>query len=173
MHALLDALGSPQTQFPVVHVAGSKGKGSCVALLASVLRKHRLHVCCYTSPHFEHVRERIVSSRLGGCLSRSQWDRLVLRHADQIRGVHAQTPLTHFEVVTALAFRHFADVQPDLAVVETGLGGVRDATNVFSEDTLEAALVTALDLEHLQALGGDSIQHVAAAKAGIFKCACA
>jgi folylpolyglutamate synthase/dihydropteroate synthase len=118
---------------------------------------------------------------------------LVLRHQAAIQRVHDATPggCTHFEVTTALALAHFAasnhaaasrTTHPhgtdtahgsavDVAVIEVGLGGVRDATNVFPSDVLEAAAVTTLDLEHLAALGGDSISHVADAKAGIFKCA--
>jgi len=83
-------------------------------------------------------------------------------------------PLTHFEVLTALSLDFFAHGQlarPDVAVVEVGLGGARDATNVFARaGSLEVAAVAALDLEHLSALGGDTIQHVARVKAGIFGC---
>ena len=176
MHVLLDALGSPHTAFPVLHVGGSKGKGSTAAFLAAVLRACGLRVGVYSSPHAEHVRERVSTSHDGGCLTTMQYAQLVVRHQAAVAGVHARTGggCTHFEVTTALALAHFAHGDGgavDVAVVEVGLGGVRDATNVFSPSNLEAAVVTTLDLEHLAALGGDSIHHVAAAKAGIYRCA--
>ena len=181
MHALLDALDSPHTRFPVLHVGGSKGKGSTSAFLAAVLRACGLRVGVYSSPHAEHVRERVSTSPDGSCLTAAQYARLVARHQGAVAEVHARTGggCTHFEVTTALALAHFAhgDDAPrgsgaavDVAVVEVGLGGVRDATNVFSPANVEAAVVTTLDLEHLAALGGDSIHHVAAAKAGIYRC---
>lgn len=173
MHQLLRGLGNPQASYPVLHVGGSKGKGSTATFLASVLRACGHRVGVYTSPHAVHVRERLSTSRTGECVAAQEYAHLVLRHADAVARVHgAGGPggCTHFEVTTALALAHFADADVDVAVVEVGLGGVRDATNVFTPANLEAAVVTALDLEHLSALGGDSIHHVAAAKAGIYKC---
>jgi len=145
------------------------GKGSTAALVASVLRCAGYRVCVYSSPHAAHVRERFGSGRDGGPPSPAAFARLVRLHAAAVQRVHVASPLTHFEVTTALALAHFAATRPDVAVVETGLGGTRDATNVFEQDNLEAAVVTALDLEHLAALGGKSIDHVAAAKAGILR----
>ena len=173
MHFLLQSLGSPNAAFPVLHVGGTKGKGSTAAFLAAALRACGHKVGLYTSPHAAHVRERVSTSHRGDCLSAEEFATLVLRHTDAVSTVHASTgaACTHFEVTTALALAHFAHADVDVAVVEVGLGGVRDATNVFSPANLEAAVVTTLDLEHLSALGGDSIRHVAAAKAGIYKCA--
>lgn len=147
------------------------GKGSTCALLASALRANGYRVAVYSSPHAFDVRERL-SLEASGSRARpgaKAWEALVKLHAPAVLASHAVSPLSHFEVLTALCLTYVARTPPDVLLLEVGLGGVRDATNVIPCSNLEAALVTALDLEHLSALGGDSIAHVAAAKAGIFK----
>ena len=90
------------------------------------------------------------------------------RHGTVVGAAHAASPLTHFEILTALAYKHFAEEAVDVAVIETGLGGARDATNVLPAEGLRAAVLTAVGTDHAAALGGE-IEHIAAAKAGIMK----
>ena len=134
------------------------------------MRAAGYRVAVYSSPHAAHVSERFQSGADGAALSRSAFDALVAAHADAVANAQSRAggALTHFEVTTALALRHFADVAPDCAVVEVGLGGTADATNVFDPRCVEAAVITTLDKEHTAALGS-SIAAIARAKAGILK----
>ncbi|KAK9830189.1 hypothetical protein WJX72_010195 [[Myrmecia] bisecta] len=168
MHRLLDILHSPQHAWPVVHLAGSKGKGSTATMLAAILQQSGYRVGLYTSPHVMSLRERICIDSMP--VSEADFDALVLSHKDilQRAAEQEQGQLSHFEVVTALAFEHFQNAQIDIAVVEAGLGGVRDATNVFSNANLKLAIITAIGREHEQALGG-TIPAITGAKAGIMK----
>ena len=168
VHRLLDALGSPQTQWPAVHVAGTKGKGSTVAMIAAILKSSGYTVGTYTSPHITSLHERIAIN--GTPISSADLDALVAHHKATVEAaVKAENgALSHFEILTALAFKHFADSKIDVAVIETGLGGSRDATNVLPGDTLAAAVITAMGSDHLEALGGSS-HSIASAKAGILK----
>lgn len=148
MRRLLAALGDPQAKVPAIHVAGSKGKGSTVSLLSAVLRAAGYKVGTYTSPHMHHISERIgVGSTLEPCaLMPEAFDRLAAAHAPTMAAVNAAEPagakLSHFEAVTALAFRHFADEQVDVSVIETGMGGITDATNVIPTEALQLAVIT-------------------------------
>jgi folylpolyglutamate synthase/dihydropteroate synthase len=128
-------------------------------------------VCVYSSPHVRHVRERLQTADTAAPITAAAFTALVARHAPRIAAAQAACggALTHFEVTTALALSHFADVAPDVAIIEVGLGGAHDATNVFSERNVEAAVVTLLDMEHTAALGS-TMTAIARAKAGIFKC---
>ncbi|KAG2442690.1 hypothetical protein HXX76_002773 [Chlamydomonas incerta] len=184
MRRLLEALGSPHLALKAVHVAGSKGKGSTVAMLASCFAAAGYRAGVYTSPHLLALEERIAVALPGGGggggggggrprpIPADDLAFLLARHGDAIRArVAAEGPggpgaLSHFELTTALAFRYFADCGVDVAVVETGLGGVTDATNVFPAANLQAAVITGLGLEHVEALGG-SLRSIATAKAGI------
>ncbi|KAG2500057.1 hypothetical protein HYH03_002334 [Edaphochlamys debaryana] len=177
MRRLLAALGDPHLAVRAVHVAGSKGKGSTASLLSACLSAAGHRVGLYTSPHLLALEERIAASAPGASNPRPRpippddLAFLVRRHAPAIAQVaRAEGPgaLSHFEVVTALAFRYFADLSVDVAVLETGLGGTTDATNVLPGGNLEAAVITALGLEHVEALGG-SLASIAAAKAGILR----
>jgi folylpolyglutamate synthase/dihydrofolate synthase len=165
MRGLLSMMGDPQRRFRAVHVAGSKGKGSTASIIAEVLHESGYKCGLYTSPHMNHISERIAVSS-GDHLSpitRDSFDELVKRHSEVIA-----PPFSHFEAITALAFRHYADHGVDIAVVETGMGGLVDATNVIESDHLDLAVLTSIGLEHVQALGG-SITSIAEAKAGIIK----
>jgi len=133
----------------------------------------------YTSPHLHHIGERLavlpphVSSGFDGALPPAAFDALVREHEATLRGDQdgegsGGGVLSHFEAVTALAFRHFADAGVDIAVVETGLGGTTDATNVIEAEQLQVATITPIGLEHVDALGG-TLRSIAAAKAGIMK----
>lgn len=155
---LLAALGDPQRRFPSVLVAGTNGKGSTAALLASILDAAGLRTGLYTSPHLEHPCERI---RVGGRpLSPAALGRLV----EEVTAAGLRTP-TYFEAMTAAAFLAFARRRVDLAVVEVGMGGRLDATNL-ADPVL--SVVTAIDLDHREHLG-DSLGEIAREKAGILR----
>lgn len=164
MHALMRALGNPERTFKSVHIAGSKGKGSVVEMVASCMSECGYVTGVYMSPHLTSVRERI---RLGRENISEEAFATRLRSAavaaEAIAGEHGEP--TFFELVTALAFLHFAEEAVDLAVVEVGLGGRLDATSVI---TPTATAVSAIQLEHTDILG-DTVEKIAAEKAGIFK----
>ena len=164
MEVLLGALGSPERRFRSVHVAGTKGKGSTAAILHALALEGGLKTGLYTSPHLVDVRERIRVGRddipaeaLRALVADAQ------PHVDRMRA--AGDPPTFFEIFTALAFRHFADEAVDLAVVEVGLGGRLDATNVLRPDV---SVLTAISIDHTHQLGG-TLESIAAEKAGIIK----
>ncbi|KAK9856133.1 hypothetical protein WJX84_011820 [Apatococcus fuscideae] len=167
MHKLLAAMGDPQHAWPVIHIAGTKGKGSTGAILTSILRQTVGKVGTYSSPHLHSLTERIAIN--GEPISREAFDGLAQGNRTHLK--QAQTDsngaLTHFEALTALAFKHFQEQGVEMGVVETGLGGARDATNVFG-DQLQLAVITAVGMEHTAALGG-SLEAIAEAKAGIMK----
>lgn len=164
MHALLAALGDPQESLSVVHVAGSKGKGSTCEMVASCMRACGSTVGLYTSPHLTDVRER---ARINGepidetgfirCLSRCR------DAAKEIAGEHGEP--TYFELTTAMALVHFAEQAVDLAVLEVGLGGRLDSTNVVRPVVCG---ISEIQLEHTAILG-DTLEEIAAEKAGIMK----
>ncbi len=161
MRKLLDALGNPHEQIKAVHVAGTKGKGSTCAMTASMLRACGYTVGLYSSPHLVDLRERISID--GHMISYPA----VCDVFQQIAKAEAKTglDLTFFEIMTAAAFVHFAEQAIDIAVLETGLGGRLDCTNVC--DPLVTA-VTSISLDHTQILG-DTVEQIAKEKAGIFK----
>lgn len=167
MRALLATLGDPQLGRPVVHVAGTKGKGSVCAMLDRILVSAGLHTGRTTSPHLHHLRERIA---IGGvALDPAAFDRVLgsaLDAADALDAASsAADPCTAFEVVTAAALLAFADAACDIAIIETGLGGTWDATNVVTADL---AVITRLDYDHTAILG-PTLADIAANKAGIIE----
>lgn len=166
MRVLARALGHPERRTPCIHVAGTNGKGSVAALLESILRQAGWRVGLYTSPHLVHVGERV------------QVDRQPLREAEIVAYVEEIAPVAErlgaedpelapsfFEWMTAMAFLQFARTACDIAVIETGLGGRLDATNVV---TPELGIITSIGLDHCELLG-DSLEKIAAEKAGIVK----
>jgi dihydrofolate synthase/folylpolyglutamate synthase len=157
--ALLSHLGDPHLRVPVLHVAGTNGKGSVVAMLASALRWRGLRVGTYTSPHLVDFRERVVVDGTG--IEPDEVVRFLSDHDAIIRELDA----TFFEVTTALAFDWFVRSSVDVAVVEVGLGGLLDSTNVVHP---EAAAVVSVDIDHVEYLG-ESIGAIAREKGGIFK----
>jgi dihydrofolate synthase / folylpolyglutamate synthase len=167
MRRLLAMFGSPETGIPLIHVAGTKGKGSTAALLASVLRASGRKTGLYTSPHVADPFERIVLA--GEAARPGALVRIVRAMRDAVESVPAEGPAgfppTTFELYTLLAFLYFRDAGCDVAVIETGIGGRLDATNVI---TPEASVITPLDLEHTDVLG-DTMEKIAAEKAGIIK----
>ena len=157
--ALLDALGRPQTRFRSVHVAGTNGKGSVCAMVERVLREAGYRTGLYTSPHLVDFRERI---RVNGRWVDEDWLEQAL---DRIEALPEGRDRTFFEVATALGFLYFAEQGVEIAVVEVGLGGRLDSTNVI---TPEVSVITTIGLDHTEILG-DTIQEIAREKAGIIK----
>jgi dihydrofolate synthase/folylpolyglutamate synthase len=162
---LLEALGTPYTQYPSIHIAGTKGKGSTAAICAYSLRAAGYTVGLYTSPHLQDFRERIrilTPDDSDGRISKPQF----VRQINKIRALEAQfADITWFEILTAIAFLHFAAVGVDIAVVEVGLGGRLDATNVL---TPLVSVITRLSLDHT-ALLGNTLTQIAYEKGGIIK----
>ena len=162
---LLALLGDPHTRFPSIHIAGTKGKGSVAAMCAACLRLAGLRVGLYTSPHLREFRERIrilTPDDADGRISEADF----VVTMDRVRPAIEATPgITWFEIVTALAFDHFAAEAVNVAVVEVGLGGRLDATNVL---TPLVSVITSLSLDHTQLLG-DTLAQIAYEKGGIIK----
>ena len=161
MRTLLRRLGNPHDKFKSVHVAGTKGKGSTCAMIASMLQAGGFKVGLYTSPHLVDIRERIQIN--GDMISQAEFGRLV-RLAEPIVERMKPRP-TYFDVLTAVAFRYFADEQVDIAVIETGLGGRLDSTNVIKP---EVTAITSISKDHMAQLG-TTVSKIAEEKAGIFK----
>lgn len=162
---LLAALGNPEKRLRCVHVAGTNGKGSTCAFLAAMLEAEGFRVGLYTSPYLEAFTNRMAVD--GTDIQEDKLIRLVEKVkplVEQIAATEVGQP-TEFEVVTALAFAYFAEVQPDWVVVEVGLGGRLDATNVINP---AVAAITNIGLEHTQILG-ETIGAIAGEKGGIIK----
>ncbi len=156
----LKKLGRPQDSLRYIHMAGSNGKGSVAAMLTSILRQADHSVATYTSPHLVDVRERIMLN--GRMISKPDFVRL----AAKVKATKVK--LTFFEFLTAMAFLYFSEKKPDFVVLEAGLGGRLDATNVIKP---EIAIITKIALEHTDILG-KTIEKIAGEKAGIIKLGC-
>ncbi|WBB66876.1 folylpolyglutamate synthase/dihydrofolate synthase family protein [Micromonospora sp. WMMD812] len=163
IESLLDLLGSPQRAYPSIHLTGTNGKTSTARMIDSLLRAFGLHTGRYTSPHLETVRERI--SLDGEPVSEERFAATHREIAPLARLVDERSaePLTYFDMTTALAFATFADAPVDVAVVEVGLGGAEDSTNVIQAGV---AVITPIGLDHTEWLG-DTIEDIALHKAGI------
>lgn len=174
---LIEFLGSPHKQFPAIHIAGTKGKGSVAAMCAASLQAAGLKVGLYTSPHMQEFRERIRvllpavhDSRESGNQVTADDGRIsettFVTLMEQVKTAVPHFPeVTWFEILTAIAFLHFAQEQVDVAVVEVGLGGRLDATNIL---TPLVSVITSLSLDHTQLLG-DTVAEIATEKGGIIK----
>jgi dihydrofolate synthase/folylpolyglutamate synthase len=156
---LCEFFGQPQRQYPAVHVAGTNGKGSTAAMLAAIGKAAGLRTGLYTSPHLVHLNERI---QIDGAPVSFQEIEETLRSC---RPLAESLRATYFEVITAIAFEIFAQRQVELAIIETGLGGRLDATNVVQP---EATVITSIGLEHQKYLGR-TLAQIAGEKAGIIK----
>ncbi|MBU4434681.1 MAG: bifunctional folylpolyglutamate synthase/dihydrofolate synthase [Alphaproteobacteria bacterium] len=160
MLRLCAALGNPQDRLPpMIHVAGTNGKGSTVAYLRAMAEAAGLKVHVFTSPHLVRFAERI---RLAGTLIT---DAHLAEVLDRVEAANAGLPITFFEITTAAALVAFAEVPADLCVIEVGLGGVLDATNVV---TPKVSVIAPIDIDHREFLG-DTIEQIAVEKAGIIK----
>ena len=157
--ALCSVLSHPQNNFKSIHVAGTNGKGSTCHLLASILQEQGYKVGLYTSPHLKDFRERVKVN--GEMISESAVVGFVSSHQD----VFTEIGVSFFEMTTALAFEYFSSQQVDIAIIETGLGGRLDATNIILP---ELSVITNVALDH-QNLLGDTIEAIATEKAGIIK----
>ena len=158
---LLDALGNPQDKLPpVIHVAGTNGKGSTVATMRALFEAAGMRTHVYTSPHLVRFAERI---RIAGALPD---DAALLALLEEVEAANAGAPITFFEVTTAAAFLAFARTPAEVCILETGLGGRLDATNVVQHPAL--TILTPIAMDHQQFLGG-RIEAIAAEKAGIMK----
>ncbi len=166
MRLLLEALGHPERMFPVIHVAGTNGKGSVCAMLEAVYRDNGYRVGLFSSPHLVHLGERAQVDRQ--ILSGAE----IVRYTEQIRPIAGELgrrdPDLHpafFEFITSMAFLRFAELPVDIACIETGLGGRLDATNVVDP---ELSIITTISLDHCDLLG-DTFAAIAGEKAGIIK----
>ncbi|MEA2703187.1 MAG: dihydrofolate synthase / folylpolyglutamate synthase, partial [Actinomycetota bacterium] len=161
MRRLVGLMGDPQSAYPVIHITGTNGKGSTARMLTALLVERGLSVGTYTSPHLERINERMA------------WNDEPISDddfAETVRCVADLEPLlgsppTHFEILTAAAYRWFADIAVDVAVVEVGLGGRWDATNVADG---QVAIVTNVSLDHAEVIG-PTLTQIAEEKAGIVK----
>jgi dihydrofolate synthase/folylpolyglutamate synthase len=159
VNSFLNEIGNPYRKLKMFHVAGSNGKGSTSAFLASILSEYGYKVGLYTSPHFVRFNERI---KING---KEISDQFVASFIEKYDKLIDQFNLTFFEVTTAMAFSYFETNKVDYAVIETGLGGRLDATNVIKP---LASIITTISLEHTHILG-DTIEKITAEKAGIIK----
>ncbi len=164
MRALAKAFGNPQNATDSVIIAGSKGKGSVAVFLSSILRMENLRVGLFTSPHLLDVRERI---RVNGiCISQARFTEAVLK----LRGVldeyaWRKNPPTYFEVLTVIALHHFKEMKAQVAVLEVGLGGLYDSTNIVKAKVVG---ITPISLEHTDKLG-KTVAKIAVQKCGVIK----
>ncbi len=162
MLRLLSRVGNPQKKLNCLHIAGTKGKGSTAHMLASVLRQAGFRTGLYTSPHFTDIRERVEID--GELISESEFTKVMAQVAAADAKMKSDSP-TYFELLTALAFVHFAERSCEYVVLETGLGGRLDATNVVKPLVVG---MTSISFDHMAQLG-TTLEQIAEEKAGIFK----
>jgi dihydrofolate synthase/folylpolyglutamate synthase len=164
MERLLKGLGNPHKKIETVHIAGTKGKGSTATMLARMIEANGYSVGLYTSPHVSNLHERIVvNSRM---ISRREMVGLINRvHSNVEKMAKKDDAPTFFEIMTALAFMYFADKNVDIAIIETGLGGRLDSTNVIQPAVIG---ITSISFDH-QNLLGDNLGSIAKEKAGVMK----
>ncbi len=167
IQALCDLLGNPERSCPVILITGTNGKGSTAIMIDALLRHLGLRVGRFSSPHLVNLTERICID--GEPIADETFDELVQQLSPMIQLVDEQAidgiSMTFFEVMTGLAYAAFADAPVDVAVVEVGMGGTWDATNIVDADV---AVVAPIDLDHTNLLGG-TVAEIAVEKAGIIK----
>ena len=159
---VLELLGNPQEKLNIIHVAGTNGKGSTCAILSKILTCAGYKTGLYTSPHILEYTERIKINQKN--ISKNDFADLITEIAilAKINGIY----LTEFELLSAAAYKYFADKETDICVIETGLGGRLDATSAISKNIL--SIITSISLDHVDRLG-DTIEKIAYEKAGIIK----
>ncbi|MBT8393185.1 MAG: bifunctional folylpolyglutamate synthase/dihydrofolate synthase [Ignavibacteria bacterium] len=155
----LNYLGNPQKTLKIIHLAGSNGKGSTASFIASILQESGFRIGLYTSPHFIKFNERVQINGL------QIDDKYIAEFMTEHEVYIDQYQLTFFEVTTALAFKYFAETITDYCIIETGLGGRLDATNVLNPN---AVVITTISLEHTNVLG-NTLKQIASEKAEIIK----
>jgi dihydrofolate synthase/folylpolyglutamate synthase len=164
--ALLTRLGNPQNQLRVVHIAGTKGKGSTTAMAASILQTAGAKVGMYLSPYVYDVRERIqINGEMISCEDFARWVTAIQPHIEALEATEFG-PTTEFELKTAVGLCYFAEQAVEYAVLEVGLGGRLDATNVISRPLV--TVITNIGLDHMELLG-ETLGEIAGEKAGIVK----
>ena len=169
MEILLDRLGNPHKGRKTIHIAGTKGKGSTAAMISSVLFSAGYLTGLFTSPHLVSWQERIAVN--GRPISQKSFARLMALIAQHVNAINREArfgKLTTFEVLTALGFLYFREKNVEFQVLETGMGGRLDATNVVDPDI---CIITSISLDHTQVLG-DTLAQIAGEKAGIIKSGC-
>ena len=172
MTLILDLFGHPEESFRVIHVTGTNGKGSTARMAEAICRAYGMRTGLYTSPHLERINERIAID--GQELSDDDfidiWDQVkdLVDLVDSKMSEQGKPRMSFFEVLTAMAIWKFADAPVDVAIVEVGMGGRLDATNVLNAD---AAVIGPVDMDHMMWLG-DTVEKIAAEKAGIIKPGC-
>ena len=157
--ALCEALGNPHHQFKSIHIAGTNGKGSTSHMLAAILQTAGYKTGLYTSPHLQDFRERI---KVNGAMCSEEF---VVRFTERIQPLITELQPSFFEITVAMAFSWFAEQQVDIAVIETGLGGRLDSTNIIQP---ELSIITNIGWDHMNLLG-DTLEAIAGEKAGIIK----
>ncbi len=166
---LLERMGNPHQSLSIIHVAGTNGKGSATAMLSSILQEAGYQTGVYTSPHLEQYNERFVVD--GVLITNAEFSEIISEtksHWEEMKAENLDLP-TLFEVVTAAAFLYFAKKQVDVLILEVGLGGRFDATNVIEKPLL--SLIMSISMDHTDFLG-NSIGQIAKEKAGIIKKNC-
>ncbi|KAB8289114.1 dihydrofolate synthase [Bifidobacterium ramosum] len=172
MNLILDLFGHPEQSFRVIHVTGTNGKGSTARMAEAICRAYGMRTGLYTSPHLERINERIAID--GQELSDDDfidiWDQVkdLIDLVDAKMTEQGKPRMSFFEVLTAMAIWKFADAPVDVAIVEVGMGGLQDATNVLDAD---AAIIGPVDMDHMMWLG-DTVEKIAEQKAGIIKPGC-
>lgn len=164
MQRAVDLLGNPEQTYPIIHVTGTNGKGSTIAFMRELFASHGKKVGTFTSPHIVSIHDRICIN--GNPVSDADFIRL----ADQVKTMEQELLETHdqlsfFELLTLIALLYFKEQEVDLVLLEVGIGGLLDTTNVV---TGEIAVITSIGLDHQETLG-DSLEAIAEQKAGIFK----
>ena len=164
MQQAVDLLGNPEKFYPIIHVTGTNGKGSTIAFMRELFMGHRKKVATFTSPHIVSINDRICIN--GEPIADADFIRL----AEQVKEMEKTLLQTHdqlsfFELLTLIAFLYFREQEVDLVLLEVGIGGLLDTTNVV---TGEIAVITSIGLDHQETLG-DSLKAIAEQKAGIFK----
>lgn len=163
MVELLENLGNPHNKLKSIHIAGTKGKGSTATMLARMLEANGYSVGLYTSPHVTTIHERIsIDAEL---ISKDEMRNLINRMYATVEKMSKKESPTFFELLTAMSFLHFADQEVDFAIIETGMGGKLDSTNVISPDLVG---ITSISFDHLMQLG-NTLEKIAGEKAGIMK----
>lgn len=162
MRSLLKSMGNPHNSLKTIHIAGTKGKGSTAMMLSSMLRGNGYRIGLYTSPHINDIRERISIN--GEMIPRKELMTRIAALAPVIEKMSPDKP-TFFEIFTAISFAYFAENEIDIAIIETGLGGRLDSTNVI---TPILCGLTSISMDHMHQLG-KTISEIATEKAGIIK----
>ncbi len=159
IRVLCEFLGNPQDRFPTIHVAGTNGKGSTCYMLAAVLQAHGLRTGLYVSPHYKDFRERV---RIDGKYVSKKF---VIEFTERMKPLIEEIQPSFFEIGVAMAFEYFAQSKVDVAVIEVGMGGRLDSTNIINP---LVSVITNISFDHMQFLG-DTLPQIATEKAGIIK----